>query len=64
MDPKTKEGRRAIGTLFGLSALALVAGVSSLLGAMNQTAATVLVSVMAAVQLLQAWLALQWWRST
>jgi hypothetical protein len=64
MDPKTPEGRRAIWTLLGLSALSFVAGLASLFGAMNSTAATVIVSVTAVIQLLGSWLALQWWRST
>jgi hypothetical protein len=57
------DGWRAIVCVLGLGVLAFVSGVASLLGAMGSTAAAVVVSLMAAAQLLGAWFHFRWLRA-
>jgi hypothetical protein len=61
--PDSAEGRIAFGCHLSLCALALVGGIATQIGALNEPAAVALVSVMGVGQLLGAWFRFKWWRA-
>jgi hypothetical protein len=63
LKPNSPEARRSILCLLTLSVLAALGGVATQTGVLGATASAVWVCVLAAIQLLQAWLQFRWWRA-
>ena len=61
--PRSAEARPFILAHVALCALAAGGGAATQIGALGGAGATVLVSLMAVVQLLGAWFHFQWWRA-
>ena len=63
LDRKALEGRSSVACLAALSLLAVFGAVAIHAGVVGVLGAAVIVSIMAPVQLLQAWLHFSWWRA-